>query len=282
MQSDKKNSEKPLILITNDDGFDSPGLIELASKFVNDFDVLLAAPKIHHSGTGRGVPFGASYRDEGTIEKHTIELLPDTNITAYSIDGTPALCVAHAILEISPRLPDFCISGVNYGENMGKGLHYSGTIGAAMEAASFGVPSIAVSQEMELEDIFTFTGKRAMFSGASEIAHKLVSRLLVNPLKMDFVCLNVNVPKGATLKTPIELARQGMQDRWVWKKPEIRDFSKPFQIYCDNVDNPVWDEGTDNHIVLVKNEVAITPLTYVMDAVSNIDIDEVGLKELTK
>lgn len=280
MSNSFERVEKPLILVTNDDGYDSPGIIELAAELIHDFEVLLVAPKIHHSGTGRGVPFGASYRDEGTIEKHTIEISPGKNITAYSVDGTPALCVAHSVLEIAPRLPDFCISGVNFGENMGKGLHYSGTIGAAMEAANFDIPSIAVSQEMDLEAIYNFEGHRDMFSQASKIVGKLAAKLIANPLNMDFVCLNVNIPKEANQETPIALASQGMQDRWVWKKPGIRDFSEPFQIYCENVDNPVWDEGTDNHTVLVKKCVSVTPLTYVMGIGVDLQLDEDGLRSL--
>lgn len=272
---------KPLVLITNDDGYTSPGIIELASVLVNDFEIIFVAPKIHHSGTGRGVPFGASYRDEGTIERHTIELFEGKNITAYSVEGTPALSVAHALLEISPRLPDFCISGVNFGENMGKGLHYSGTIGAAMEAASFGIPSIAISQEMALEDIYSFEGKRHMFNVASKVALKLATYLLHNPLKMDFVCLNVNIPKGAGSGTSIEITRQGMQDRWVWKKPDSRDFSKPFQLYCDNIETPNWAPGTDNYAVLIERKISVTPLTYIMGANSKLEVDESGLKELT-
>ena len=262
---DQENT-KPLVLVTNDDGFESPGIIELAAELSNDFELLFVAPKIHHSGTGRGVPFGPSYHGEGTIEKHTIEISPGTNITAYSVDGTPALSVVHAVLEIAPRLPDFCISGVNFGENTGKGLHYSGTIGAAMEAANFGIPSIAVSQQMDLEDIFAFEGYRSMFSQASKIVSAIAKKMLLNPLDLDFVCLNVNIPKGASIQTPVELANQGMQDRWVWKKPEMRDFSEPFQLYCENIDDPQWEEGTDNHTLLVKKHVSVTPLTYLMHA----------------
>lgn len=270
---------KPLILLTNDDGFDSPGLIELASQFIEEYEVLVVAPLEHHSGTGRGVPFGASYKDQGSIEKHTIQLTQDRSLTFYSVDGTPALSVAHAVLEIAPRKPDFCVSGINFGENLGKGLHYSGTVGAAMEAATFDIPTIAISQEMNLEDVFLFKGDRSMFSVAAKIAKNIVKKLLAEPLNSETVCLNVNVPRNVDSHTKWELTFQSRKDRWEWTKPASRDLSKPFQLLCHDVEGVVWEQGSDCHALLTNGNVSITPLSYLMEARDE-EVDEKGLKKL--
>lgn len=260
-------TDRPLVLITNDDGFDSPGIRELALACSVVGDVLMAAPIKHHSGTGRGIPFGASFDGSGIIEEREIELSEDVSITAYAVDGTPALSVAHAVLEIAQRKPDICISGVNFGENVGRALHYSGTIGAAMEAADFGIPSIAVSQELPLNIIESFEGEKELFTQAALIAARLAQQLLDDPIDSDVVCLNLNIPLGANMDTPIEITHQCSLGRWEWFALEAkRDFSKPHQLFCDNVGDRVWPEGSDVHALLINKHVSLTPLTWSMEA----------------
>ncbi len=273
------STDRPLIFLTNDDGYDSPGIIELAARFVEDCDVLLVAPLNHHSGTGRGVPFGPSYSGSGSIEEHKIELSPGVDIVAYAVDGTPALSVAHGLLEIASRKPDICISGINFGENVGQGLHYSGTVGAAMEAATAGIPTIAISQEMTIEDVYLFEGHRELFSIAAHFAKKIVAQLLEHPMGTDFTCLNVNVPLGATTTTPMEITHQSRVNRWVWKSPGVRELTLPFQLFCEDVPDVMWEPGTDAHALLVSRHVSLTPLTFSMEARPN-EIDMDALEKL--
>ncbi len=275
------SSDRPLVFLTNDDGYNSPGIIELAAHFVDDCDVLLVAPLNHHSGTGRGVPFGASYSGSGSIEEHKIEISPGADIVAYAVDGTPALSVAHGLLEIAPRKPDICVSGINFGENVGQGLHYSGTVGAAMEAATAGIPTIAISQEMELKDIYLFEGHRELFGFAAYFAKKIVSQLLEHPMDTEFTCLNVNVPLGATTTTPMEITHQSHLNRWVWKSPGVRELTLPFQLFCEDIPGVEWEPGSDAHALLVSRHVSITPLTFSMEAREE-EVDSEALERLTQ
>lgn len=128
--------KRPLILVTNDDGIHSPGLYAAASVAVKSGDVLIAAPHTQQTGMGRSFP---GYPDNGVIEKIETEdmKLPGeitgNKILAYGIHGTPALAVAHGILELAEHTPDLCISGINYGENLGSCLTCSGTLGALLK-----------------------------------------------------------------------------------------------------------------------------------------------------
>ena len=280
MMSDK-NSSKPLVLLTNDDGYDSPAIIELAAQLIDEFEIFLVAPLHHHSGAGRSIPFGASYDGSGTIHRHTIEVSPGKNLTVYAVEGTPALCVAHAVLEIVPRKPDLCISGINFGENLAQGLHYSGTVGAAMEAAAAGIPTLAVSREMELEDVFNYQGQREMFTSAARIVRKMALHLVQSPMESDFMCLNVNIPSDATIDTQIEIAHQSRQNRWEWSSPAGRELGKPFQLVCENNPDIKWEPGSDAFVVLNSRHISVTPLTFSMEARAE-ETDTVGLELFTK
>lgn len=270
---------KPLILLTNDDGYDSPGIIEMASVLVDDFDVYLVAPRDHYSGAGRSIPYGASYRGEGSITTHRFELGGDKSVIAYAVHGSPAITVTHAMLEIVPRKPDLCISGINFGANVGLGLHYSGTIGAAMEAASFGVPSFAVSLELDDESVFSHEGTRELFTDAAHITRTLASAYLEKPLEMPFVCLNINVPLGATGETPIVRTGQSRYNRWDWTRPEREDLTQPFQFTSGEATDAPVEEGSDIHAVFVEKKIAVTPLTFLMQAPDD-QVDDDGLSGL--
>ena len=109
--------KRPLILVTNDDGIHSPGLYAAASVAVKSGDVLIAAPHTQQTGMGRSFP---GYPDNGVIEKIETEdmklsgEITGNKILAYGIHGTPALAVAHGILELAEHTPDLCISGISY------------------------------------------------------------------------------------------------------------------------------------------------------------------------
>ena len=126
----------PLILVTNDDGIEAPGLyaaIELASSLG---DVLVAAPLEPQTAMSRSYPRTPT---QGRIEPREI-CVNDNHIAAFAVNGSPAQAVAHGILELADRMPALCISGINNGENLGGTIFISGTVGAAAEAAGLGVP----------------------------------------------------------------------------------------------------------------------------------------------
>ena len=122
--------ERPFILLTNDDGIESPGIRAAAEAVLDLGDLIIAAPAKQQSGMGRAFP---RLEDTGIIETSCIRI-NGQEIPAYGVHGSPALAVAHGILEIADRKPDLCISGINYGENLGQTVTCSGTLGAAIES----------------------------------------------------------------------------------------------------------------------------------------------------
>jgi 5'-nucleotidase len=128
----------PLILVTNDDGIDSAGLRALVVAMSGLGEVVVVAPDKQWSGAGRSMPPGVSGKI--TPASNGIEDLCER---AYAVDTSPALTVVHAVTELLPRLPDLVVSGINYGLNVSTDITVSGTVGAALEAAAFGIPALA-------------------------------------------------------------------------------------------------------------------------------------------
>src|SRR3972149_2595964 len=130
------------ILLTNDDGIQSPGLW-IAAKALSELGfVHVVAPRDQFSGAGRSLPITS----DGLIRAQPMHV-NGQDWTVYSVGGTPAQAVLHAILEVLPKPPELVVSGINYGENLGTGVTVSGTVGAALEAASLGIPALAISLE---------------------------------------------------------------------------------------------------------------------------------------
>ena len=129
---------KPLILITNDDGINSPGLHAAAQAVADLGDLLIVAPSTQQTGAGRSYPS----KIDDTIHTTSIPL-GDSQHVAYMAAVSPAQAVRFAIIEIAERSIDLCVSGINYGENIGSGVTISGTVGAAIEAGCSDIPALA-------------------------------------------------------------------------------------------------------------------------------------------
>src|SRR5690606_9026913 len=125
--------------------------------------------------------------------------------TVYGVDGTPAQAVQHGVLELAPRQPALVISGINYGENTGNGVTVSGTVGAALEAASLGIPALAVSQQTP-KDLHLTYSPDVDFRAAAYFSRLFGEWLLNENTRPDDVdLLKVEVPLGATFETPWRL-----------------------------------------------------------------------------
>jgi 5'-nucleotidase len=130
------SDKKPLVLLSNDDGFDAEGIRALKEALATFADVVLCAPLSNQSATSH------------SLTLHRILRLKEASPTVWAVDGTPADCVyvaLHGEGRIVPRRPDLCVSGLNHGLNLGVDVFYSGTVAAAREAAIRGIPSLAVS-----------------------------------------------------------------------------------------------------------------------------------------
>ncbi len=165
------------ILLTNDDGIDAPGLVAMHKALSRVGQVTVAAPATNQSGAGHGLTTGGnpifvtSWRDDGGSVWH-------------SITARPATCVSLALENLLSDTPDLVVSGSNNGANLGLVTYYSGTVGAAREAAFRGIPSIAVSVQ---------AGAHMDFEAAAEFTAQLVERYLKEKLPPQ-TFLNVNYP----------------------------------------------------------------------------------------
>lgn len=172
------NIEKPLILVTNDDGISAKGiasLIEVARKFG---DVVVVAPDKPQSGMGHAITMNEPLRLEKSILFDGLE--------AFSCTGTPVDCVKLGIYEVLKRKPNLLISGINHGANTSTNVLYSGTMSAAVEGAMENIPSIGFS-------LYDFDSD-ADFTTAKFVAEKVISQVL-GSVYPNHVCLNVNIPK---------------------------------------------------------------------------------------
>ncbi|MCR4717619.1 MAG: 5'/3'-nucleotidase SurE [Lachnospiraceae bacterium] len=133
------------ILITNDDGIDSAGIIKLAKAALEVGEVWIVAPDSQRSACSHSFTFTKPLK----VWEHDIGI---EGVHAFACDGTPADCMRVGILKVVPGGPDYAFSGVNNGLNICYDVQYSGTVGAAMEGAYFGVHSLAFSQQDGNED----------------------------------------------------------------------------------------------------------------------------------
>jgi len=169
---------KPLILITNDDGIAAKGLESLVECMQKFGQVIVVAPDKPQSGMGHAITINHPLRMKRS------KLYPE--IEAYSTTGTPVDCVKLGIYEIAHRKPDLLVSGINHGANFSSNVLYSGTMSAAVEGAMENIPSIGFSLCDFDED--------ADFTGAMKIVDEVTALVLRNEFPKH-VCLNVNIPK---------------------------------------------------------------------------------------
>lgn len=174
MQADNR----PLILVTNDDGITAPGIRNLVEAVKELGRVVVVAPDSPQSGMGHAITIGEPLR------LYSVNVFD--GIEAYQCSGTPVDCVKLARDKILKQMPDICVSGINHGANSSINVIYSGTMSAAMEAAIEGIPSVGFS----LLD-FSF---HADFEVSRKVAHDITRRMLTDKMPPHSL-LNVNIPK---------------------------------------------------------------------------------------
>lgn len=173
-------TNKPLILVTNDDGISAPGIRNLIEVAKEIGDVLVVAPDKPQSGMGHAITINS------TLRINKMPMNPNDSHTEYSCSGTPVDCVKLAIGRLLPRKPDLIVSGVNHGSNSSINVIYSGTMSAAVEGCIEGIPSVGFSLcDYSVE---------ANFEATKVFAKKIILQILKKGLPSG-VCLNVNIPK---------------------------------------------------------------------------------------
>lgn len=246
------------ILITNDDGVNSSGLIAAYDAVKDLGDVTIVAPATQQSAVGRSMTLFEPLR----ISKHTAN-----GATVYGVSGTPTDAVIIGMFEVMDRKPDLVISGINIGENLStEAVTTSGTIGAALEAASQGVPSIAVSMRVEDEgDKFMDMANKRNYEPAMCVIRKLAKCILEGAMPAGVDVLNVNIPSNASMSTEIaitSLARK-MYDTRVHHRYDPRGRS---YYWIDGTVIHEAGEETDLHAVMNLDKISITPLSLDMTA----------------
>jgi 5'-nucleotidase len=248
---------KPLILITNDDGIDSPGLAALLPALDPLGELLIVAPRTQQTSMGRSRSQGEG-RD-GRLFKRQIEVNGKT-WPAYAANATPALAVIHGLHQLAGRPVSLVVSGINYGENIGSCVTASGTVGAALEAASHGIPALAAS--LEHDHYGPEDGHPPLdFSTAAHFVQLFATRVLNMTLPPDVDLLKIEVPESATVGTPWVVTHQ---DRLGYYQLRVEPGVDPFNGHNTFVH---WqqkarflDKDTDAH-ALANGLVSVTPLS---------------------
>jgi len=256
---------KPLILITNDDGIHSPGLLAAAEAVHDLGEILVVAPKYQQTGAGRST---FAFENVPVHEEHIN--LGGQMVSAFSIEGTPAQAVLYALLEAAPRKPSLAISGINYGENLGTSVTASGTVGAALEAGTFGIPSLAISLETSKKYHYSLSHDMD-FAAAAFFTRIFAQRLLSVELPHDVDVLKIDVPENATEQTPWRLTRVSRQRYFYPLKSEhpipsgVSTIDYEVRVYFDAL------EPDSDIFALVKDRVvSVSPLT--LDLSSRVDL----------
>ena len=201
------DNKKPLILISNDDGYHYNGIRSLIQVAQRYGDVFVAAPAVHQSGKSSAITLDVPVR------AHLVERRE--GFTAYEINGTPADCVKLAISQLMrDRQPDLVLAGINHGYNMGISSLYSGTMACVYEGIMHGVPSVAFSYGVFTRDADTDV--------CIPLVEQVLPRVIEGGLPQG-VCLNVNIPP-ITAEQPLKGLKVTISDlgRWVneWEKRE--------------------------------------------------------------
>jgi 5'-nucleotidase len=222
-----------LILLTNDDGYDAAGLQALYKELKKHYDIFVVAPHTQQSGASHSLTLRKPIRVEKLHDKF------------YIVDGTPTDCVLLAYHDLMKTGIDLVVSGINHGPNMGSDVFYSGTVAAALQGASMGIQSLAVSIAADAS---------CDFANAVKYSQGLINRILESD-RGDLI-LNVNIPVGKIRGEKI--TRMGKR---IYKDKVIRDSEKTNVIYSiiDGVLSYRADTDTDFKAI-DKHYVSITPL----------------------
>jgi len=251
--------QPPLILVSNDDGIDSPGLQALVEAVQPLGEVLVVAPKSPYSSAGRSLIWGSR-----TIEpRHW----PLPGVTAYAVDGAPALTVRVGLSVLASRPPALVLSGINYGENLGTDVTGSGTVGAAMEAAIEGILGVAFSLEAPPE--YHDSPRPGLdFGPTAAFARRLVSSLLQGGLPAEIDLLNVNVPASAGPTTPWRVTRLSRQMYWQAVIRQGPDGTKMIAGYERRIDWATLEPDSDIYAFVREGAISISPMTMDLSAPS--------------
>lgn len=242
---------KPRILITNDDGYHSEGIIALENALSEIGDCYVVAPASEMSGASHSLTLSRPLRIRQIDARH------------WTVDGTPTDCVTLALNQILPEneRPIICVSGINHGANLGDDATYSGTVAGAMESTILGVPGLAFSLVANRNHDFTESAK---------FAKQITQKALKEGLPKNTL-LNINVPKG--VPQGIRITKQGFKDA----RPVISEHIDPrgkAYYWIGEVRSGFHAEGGTDFEAIDEGFVSITPMRSDLTNHSAIEILE--------
>ncbi|MDI6784166.1 MAG: 5'/3'-nucleotidase SurE [bacterium] len=229
---------KPTILVTNDDGINSPGLHALTKALQPLGNVYIIAPDREKSAAGHSVTFHHPLRAE-KLNERTIQ-----------VDGTPTDCVMYGILHFLKTKPTLVASGINQGPNLGDDITYSGTVSAAIEGILHGIPSFAIS-------VAAFA--KPQFDSAARFA-KIIAKMLLEKTLPAETLLNINVPNiPYEMIKGIEITKQGKR---IYRDSIIEKVDpRGRHYYWIGGEEPTYqDEPGTDFSALAQNKISITPV----------------------
>src|ERR1700694_6106713 len=224
------------ILLTNDDGYEAPGLRALAAAFEGFATISIVAPSREQSGAAQSLTLRQPIICHKVGERQ------------WAVDGTPADAVIVALHRLLPEPPDLVISGINFGANLGENVYYSGTVGAAREAALHHIPAVAIS----------LCSKDAglKFEAAARVARSAAELILKEGLP-DQVLLNVNVPEPWNGSVKFTRQSQKITRNQLSEGTDPRGRSY-FWLFEQKIDQDV--EPDTDYAAIFSGGVSITPL----------------------
>lgn len=262
----------PHILVTNDDGVHSAGLLALAQALREVGDVSVIAPDSNRSAIGRGI----------TVHNplHVEEVALADGSPALATDGTPVDCVRLAALGLVDRTPDVIVSGINLGLNLGDDVTYSGTVAAALEGTLLGIPAVAVSCAPVRPTDDPWDGAAYDFRAVAPFAARVVPRVLHDAFP-ERVVLNINAPgihpERVTGACVTRLGRRVYHDELTLLSSE--GGRRRYTIYGGTATHQKED-GTD-FAAIEAGAISVTPLHFDLTDLGRLDeIEAMGLADL--
>ncbi len=261
------NGDRPLVLISNDDGYHAKGINALVDMVSPLAQVIVCAPESARSG------FGCAFSATTPLRLFHRRHREREGVEVWSCDGTPVDCVKLALHEIVPRRPDLIIGGINHGDNASVNTHYSGTMGVVMEGCMKYIPSVAFSLCDHDDD--------ADFEPLRPYVVSITKRLLAEGLPRG-ICLNVNFPVLDTFTTykGVKVCRMAFGS-WV-NEIDCRRHLRGYDYYwmVGNYQNDEPDAEDTDGLALRHGYVAITPTR--MDVTAYEVMDQIKVFETIK